>query len=140
MYPTKIGLAFPGERFKQLVNNIDSIDEAVKNIKAGKEVAYKFHLGGGWYVTINSGYYIVNLRRYWKPEDATTEVPTKTGIALKFDQWEQLKLAVPKLYEFHADLAVMEPCSDSISHLNQIAAFQCLECNPFLTDYERLMY
>jgi len=130
-FPTKMGFAFPAGRFKQLVNSFDQIDKAINSLKENKEMLYKSHLGGGWYVTVATGYYVVNLRRFWVPPGTQLEVPTKAGICLRFSEWRELKKAVMEMYGDRKDLADVEPCNMSFAHQNLLDYLDCIECCPF---------
>lgn len=131
MFPTKIGVAFPPGRFKQLVKSIEEIDESIKSLCQGRMVEFKTHLGGGWYACISSGFYFINLRKYWVPPGASQEVPTKNGIALRLAEWLKMKSAIPTLYRNNPDLANVEPCNMNFTHQNVIAYLDCPECCPF---------
>ena len=95
---------------------------------------YKCHLGGGWYVTVATGYFFVNIRRYWVVPGAQSETPTKAGICLRFGEWNELKKAVMELYGDRKDLEEAQPCNMGFDHHNLLAYLDCIECCPFKTD------
>ena len=64
----------------------------MKKLLRGKEtVAYKRHIGGGVYVSVKSGFAVVDLRKHYKTYDDADEEktikPTKTGISLRCEEW-----------------------------------------------------
>ena len=95
---------------------------------------YRSHVGGGWFITVQTGYFIVNLRRYWLAPGALTETPTKTGICLRFDEWNELKKAAMFMYKDRVDLKNEEPCNVTFDHKNLLCFLDCKECSPFKED------
>jgi hypothetical protein len=98
------------------VQLMDDIDDAVKS---KEEIAYCRHFGGGWYVSVTSGFSCVDIRRFYMKDGSIK--PTKTGIALRLNEWEILKLMLPHL----------SPAVGQCWHKNHEDFLRCLECCPF---------
>lgn len=124
-YPTKKGVAFPLTRFVEFMEQFSSIAEDIDKYDQ-KQASLSVHLGGNWYVSIQQGYPVVNIRKYWLPEDATCVVPTKKGLVLTFQQFHQLQKNVTIIRDIVPELSFHIQCykrRDHVAHL-------CTECNP----------
>ena len=66
--------------FRQVV---DDTDKSVRAILSGDQnVKFLQHIHGAYYVSVNSGYYCVNLRKWFQPLDSASDIkPTKKGEA-----------------------------------------------------------
>ncbi|XP_069109811.1 uncharacterized protein [Argopecten irradians] len=130
-FPTKKGIALNPTRWKRLVDRCSgTIDDTIEKVKKGELVDIKLHLGGNLYVSINSGYGCVNIRRWYMPKDEDGGlVPTRQGIALNFEQWDKLKDCMLLLPDFIGDeLDDVRLCEDT--HHNQMEMIECFDCNP----------
>ncbi|KAK3104646.1 hypothetical protein FSP39_007059 [Pinctada imbricata] len=87
-----------------------------------------WHLGGGVYAKINSEYPTVNIRHYWKPDDAEQPVPTKRGVMLNKFRLDNLRDAMEKLKEFVPEIEDAVPCMYGDDHMNQEGMLRCPEC------------
>jgi len=65
-------------------------------------VAFRVHLGGGWYVSMTDGY-SVNFRRFYVPYGTSHEYVhrTRNGISLRLDEWAELIVLIPTIHERH---------------------------------------
>lgn len=123
LYPTRKGIALGLDQWKQ----IDELyySEIIECID--KKEDYKQHLEANVYVTIQKGFQCVNIRKWFLPPDEATIVPTRKGIALTFQQWNNLKGAIDLVGQILKDqLAEIEFCD----HQNQMGFFTCMKCNP----------
>jgi len=134
MFPTKKGVCFTKTRWATFRAHIDEIDRSVELLKADQSVEYSQHIGGKYYVTISRGIKCVNIRRYFLPPNCTKERPTRSGIALRLDEWETFLTKMDDLHEKLPELKVVSPCYTSENHANQLGYLNCLECNPFGLD------
>jgi hypothetical protein len=132
-YPTKIGICFSPLRLAAFRVKLSEIEEGVKLLRAGKPVNLKIHIGGLVYVTIQSGYFIVNIRKYFIPENQIDEIPTRSGIALKLNEWDKLKQCFVELLRLTPEIASIQPCYSSFDHANVITMMDCEECNPLVS-------
>jgi hypothetical protein len=132
-FPSKIGVCFTPLRLAAFRNKLDEIEEGVKLLRAGKPVDLKLHVGGLVYVTIQSGYFIVNIRKYFIPENQIDEIPTRSGIALKLNEWDKLKECLVELLLLAPEIEAVQPCYSSFDHANVITMMDCEECNPLVS-------
>jgi hypothetical protein len=121
--PTKKGISLTLMRWKNWVDYVESVDEALVEKKA-----YNSHLGGNVYCTIDEGSKCVDIRQYWKPEE--TVVPTKRGLCLRPSEYKVLKDMVPEINKTIPELGAVVPCYLQSDHMNQEGALQCPECTP----------
>ena len=59
-------------------------------IKSGCQVDVQYPLGDNYYVSIKKGYNVVDIRRWWVPENEHELKPTKVGITIQFNHWDIL--------------------------------------------------
>ena len=86
------------------------------------------HLGRNFYVTVKSGFRLVNIRRWFIPDGQEELVASRTGIALTFQQWEKLEAAMPVVEELlQGELDNVTFCEES--HQNQLSALTCSNCS-----------
>ena len=108
----------------------------VKKLLRGEEtVAYRRHIGGGFYVSVKSGYACVDIRKYYKTYDDEDEEkaikPTKTGISLRCEEWAKLWCLIDDVNAVYPSLADAQPCYYNEDHMNQLGWLECAECHPF---------
>lgn len=127
---TKVA-TFTYSRWAWFISFFTEIDEAVAKLVAGEQdVKLQLSIGGGWYVSVTSGYRCVDVRKfYWLP--GVGERPTKTGLALRLIEWAKVQHIARELAEKHPALAAAQPCWMGEDHQNQEGALNCNECNPF---------
>ena len=121
--PSKKGISVTLMRWKNWVDGIEYLDQALAN-----KQAYSSHLGGNVYCTVEEGSGCVNIRQYWKPEEKL--VPTKKGLCLRPLEYQRLKELVPEIGQTLPELNSVVPCFLQSDHMNQLGALQCPECNP----------
>ena len=129
LFPTKKGIALDLEKWKKLCCKVDFIDGILDEYRDSKTVDYMSHLGRNYYVTVKSGFALVNMRCWFIPDGQEELMATKTGIAHTFQQWENLKDAMPVVEELlDGELNNVSFCEES--HQNQLGALTCSNCNP----------
>lgn len=74
-FPTKRGVTFSLQRWLKFESLLQDIEHHLKDNGDSKEM--KWHIGGGVYVSLNPGYPTVDIRHFWKPNDAVEPVPTR---------------------------------------------------------------
>jgi len=116
--------------FRQVV---DDIDKSVRAILSGDQnVKFLHHIGGAYYVTVNSGYRCVNLRKWFQPLDSAGDIkPTKKGVSLRLDEWSSLCNLVDVINKTFTSLDSAQPCYYGDDHMNQLGWLNCTECHPF---------
>ena len=118
------------QRYQQLMWQKDEIEEAIRKHKAGVDVHYSWHLGGNNYVQVNSGFPVVDLRKFWLPEGKNQVQATRRGIPLKFDEYDTLIKLRAEIEQVMPELKDTEPCYMGNDHMNQLGYLRCTECNP----------
>jgi len=79
-----------GPQFAEFVHIFNDIDNDVKEFRNKKLDSFKHDIGDGVFVTASNGFALVHIRLYYQNEDMPIALPTKTGIALRFDEWDAL--------------------------------------------------
>ena len=107
------------------------IDDSVKLLQEKKFVNYQEHFGGGYFVSISTGIWCVDIRRFYRNEKGEIK-PSKQGLALRLTEWNALLDQLPLIMSFEPDLIGICPCSMRESHVNDPnIALACPECSPF---------
>ena len=78
---------------------VEEIDKDVTEFKNKKLEMFKYHLGGEVYVTANGGFPVVHIRLYYKNEDMSISLPTKVGLALRYEEWDALVKIIEDVQE-----------------------------------------
>ena len=128
LIPTKKGVTFPLSRWLMFESILPDIQKYIEN-RSNEEM--KWHLGGGVYVSITPGYATVDVRHFWKPDDAVEPVPTRKGVTLNKQKLARLLEVVEEVRECVPELNDTELCAFSESHQNQLGMLNCPECTPF---------
>ena len=105
------------------------IDESVKQLQEKKFVNYHEHFGGGYFVSISTGIWCVDIRRFYRNEKGEIK-PSRQGLALRLSEWNALLDHLPLIMSFELDLLVACPCSMRENHLNDPNVLLA-ECSPF---------
>ena len=110
-----------------VIGLIADIEEHVQ-LSVGKMTHYTQHVGGTWYVLVDSKLPTVDIRQWYKNSRAGTSLkPILVGIALTYFNWEKLKNAIIKVDDEIPALIVVSPCW----HDSQSDQMFCDECSPF---------
>ena len=104
------------------------IDQTVTQFAATEFVRYKQHIGGGWFVSVTSGFPCVDFRKFYMPVFGFEEKPTKSGLAIRLSEWSAFGAALKRMTEENPHLLQIQPCG---IHPNKEEAMQCAECYPF---------
>jgi len=121
--PTKKGISLTLNRWKNFVDVVENIDQALQT-----GTAYQYHLGGNVYCTVKEGNPCVDVRQHWKPADQV--VPCKKGLCLRPSEYRILKEAIPHIGSAIPELSALVPCQYQSDHANQLGFLTCPECNP----------
>lgn len=133
---TKKAATFTYPRWSNFSMYFEEIDNAVsKLIKGEEEVKLQLHVGGGWYVSVTTGYRCVDIRKFFRTRDGTNKA-SRTGIALRLDEWERLKQTAGEIKQHHPKIEEAQPCWTQTDHYNQEGAFRCRECHPFGSPFD----
>lgn len=118
-FPTKKGVTFSLQRWLKFESLLQDIEHHLKDNGDSKEM--KWHIGGGVYVSLNPGYPTVDIRHFWKPNDAVEPVPTRKGVTLNNQKLTRLLQVVEQVRECVPELNQTELCG----------MLSCPECSPF---------
>ena len=125
----KTSISFPAQRWKELTHCAHYIDEAVKQLKDKQYVKYRQHIGGAYYVSVTTGFYCVDIRKFVKRGDDNIK-PTFDGLALRVWEWTRLVQTISQLKKDYPAMNDVILCSEQLDHHNQIGYLSCGECNP----------
>jgi len=89
------------------------------------------HCGCSWHVSLTTGFRCVDLRKFFVPTDQTAWKPTKTGIALRLNEWPTFEQDVDKLHRDNRTVANFTPCFLNLAHTTPELIATCSECNPY---------
>lgn len=121
--PTKKGISLTLMRWKNFLDLLDHVNEALKNKRA-----YHCHLGGNVNCNVTENSVYVDLRQYWKPAEEV--VPSKKGLCLRPGEFSRLKELLLEINRTIPELDTVVPCYLKIDHMNQLGMLRCSECNP----------
>ena len=76
-------------QFRQCINDIKT---NVKSLRDGDPVSYKQSIGSAYYVSITSGFYCIDIRKFYLPYGERTDIrPTRQELALRLREWDERK-------------------------------------------------
>ena len=107
---TKRADHFTSARWASFLQCLDQIDHQLRRLSGGEDVAYCMHYGVAWHVSLTKGFRCVDLRKFFIPTGQRMWKPTKTGIALRLNEWPTFKQAIDKL---HRDNPTTRPSQTS---------------------------
>jgi len=131
-------VTFTPIRWAYFVALLAEIDEEAKQLnRKTRPVAYRKHIGDGYYVSVTSGFLCIDFRLFVLPYGVQSEEevrPTKTGIALRLDEWCEMKHTVVRVVNsLFPSLANVRPCIEQRDHASQVGWLACTTCHPFNT-------
>ena len=95
LFLTRKGIALNLEKWKKLQYcYLENIDSAVDLYQDSNHMDLFIYLGGNYHFSVKRGCPLVNIRLWFVLEGQETLTSKKAGIALRFLQWEKLKLAM----------------------------------------------
>lgn len=123
-----------GCRWAQFTSFEYYMDQNVNKLLAKQEsVAFQVHIGGGFYVSITSGFDCIDIREFYFNKIKGFPCPSRRGIALRIPEWEKLKQAFQEINTKFPALSKVQPCMDHYSMENT-----CHECRPY--QYEEQLF
>ena len=88
---------------QQISNELDRITSGAKDINLKK------HIGGGFYLSVNSPYKYVGIRK-WNTNSRGSLYPTSEGVSLKAAEWREALDVINKLYTERLELYQCVSC------------------------------
>jgi len=119
-------------RWAQFRQSIDEIESNVTALTSGQTVKYCNHIGGGYYVSVTSGFNCVDFRKFFIPHGETEVKPTRKGLALRLHEWSEMRKLVEKINNAYPALGTAVPCYMQGDHANPLGALECKECCPLM--------
>jgi len=128
-------MTFTKNRWAQFTGLFTLLDTEAKELnRKTRPVAFRRHVGDGYYVSVNDGVMCVDIRKFFLPYglQSGNERPTKAGIALRLSEWgEFYEDIVPIIHHLFPSLANAKPCYEEDEHYGQLGMMACASCNPF---------
>ena len=103
---------------EEVAEEMDRVDQKLPNVN------FRKHIGEYWYVSITSGFYCVDIRKFYRQHGKLK--PTKTGLALRFREWNLLLDQSAEIHAMRPDIAQTVACYNS--HDAYEAYKHCPEC------------
>ena len=128
---TKKAAHFTSALWASFLECLDQIDDQLHRLSEGEDVSFCMHYGGAWHVSLTKRFRCVDLRKFVVPSVQTMWKPTKTGIALRLNEWPTFKQAVDKLHRDNPTVANFTPCFLNLDHTTPELIATCPECNPY---------
>ncbi len=92
------------KKWKVFVEAMPDIDEAVKKLVHGEDVNYFLHIGNKIHVSIKSGIFCIDIRKYWFPQGKTELVHGLPAVSLKLKEFGNLRDRLEEINSFvHLD-------------------------------------
>ena len=138
IYPTKKGVALNESRLSAFLSFKDEVSQKIAKWSEDEdeeeeEEEWQKDLGGGNKITIKPQYKCIDFRRYFIPNDEDKEKPTRSGISVKFTEWERLLKIIKKVQNMVDEFKEPKHCTEGLDHQNQLGALRCRECTPYPT-------
>ena len=94
--------------FRQL---FEEIDVNVKAMCINNEIVkYQCHIGGGRYVSVTTGFPCVDFRKFFVLYGQQEIKPTRQGIALRLNEWMEMRKTIETINDAHPTLGTALPC------------------------------
>lgn len=129
--PTKKGVSLPLQRWVLLSWLEDRIRKCLQKIKDHEQVEEQIHVSGPVFVQLNSPFWTVHIREWYKDAKTGKTNPTHRGIVLKHGEWDRLMKLSEEINKAIPEIANTRPCAYEDDHQNQTGMLMCKECNPF---------
>ncbi len=122
---------FTYPRWVWFTEQFGEVDDALgKLVKAETDIKVKLHVGGGWFVSVTSGFPCVDVQKFYIAIGGAIK-PTRMGLAIRLAEWDRVKEIARQMKDQHPKIAETVPCWTGSDHFNQEGAIACPECNPF---------
>lgn len=130
LVPTRKGVGLRLEQWNRLELYKEQIAKEVLRVESGETIRTSWHLGSNWFVTLDSRYPGVSIRKFYLPDGSDQLRPTTKGTFLPFARFHQVACAIATLSLLVPEVADFIPCFMRDDHQNQRGALDCPHCNP----------
>jgi hypothetical protein len=79
-------ISFTPQRWARFIEIMGLIDETVNSLLAKQNVGFCAHIGGGWFVSLTTGYLCVDLRKFYLHPTLGPR-PSRTEVALRLAEF-----------------------------------------------------
>jgi len=112
---------FRWARLKSLLEEIDV--EAKELNRETRHVCYKSYIGDNFFVSLNTGVRCVDFRKFYLPYglEVGNEKPTRTGLALNLEEWNDFLASIPLVEMKYRRLAMA--VSSTMQDVSQYTPF-----------------
>ena len=127
-------ITFTANRWAHFVAAVADIDDEAKELnRKTRPVAYRLHIGDGYYISVTGGIHCIDFRKFYVPYGLSYDQarPSKNGLSLRLDKWVHLMQVIPTVHVTFPDLANAKRCIDENNYLSQRGWLQCISCFPF---------
>src|SRR6267154_3607189 len=90
IYPTKLGTHLTETQFANLLLFIKEIDNDLRQIRDNKVESFKYNIGSEMFVAASRGFPVIHIRFFYQNDEMPVALPTKSGIALRYAEWDTL--------------------------------------------------
>jgi len=111
---------------------VDEIETNVEALCVNHPISYKTHIGGGYYVSITSGFNCIDIHKFYIPYGQTDPKMTRHGIALRLGEWAEIKNIISTINDKFPTLGTALLCFYGEDHQDPLVALQCRECYSFM--------
>ena len=116
---------FTAQRWVRFVMEIPDINKAVQRAQTYKPTLLQLHVGGKWHIGVTDDVPTVDIRRWFKRDLDEVLRPTPAGIALTYNQWNNLMKVAEDMKTELPQFTAISPCW----HDSQLEQEFCEECN-----------
>ncbi len=88
------------KKWKVFVEAMPDIDEAVKKLVEGEDVNYFLHIGHKIHVSVKSGIFCIDIRKYWFPRGKDQLVHGLPAVSLKLKEYGNLRDRLQEINTF----------------------------------------
>ncbi len=124
--PTRNGVTLTLQRCNELYSIVPEITIRIDQLRRNEPTLYRRHIGGNWFVTMETGFNTVDIRKFWLPDNETSIRATRKGVSLTFNQFDELKNGLRTIEGFVPELNRVVPCYLTGNHHRDL----CRECSP----------
>ena len=129
----KTSMSLNVSKFIILLHSTDQLTQSLMRISNGENnIESKIHIGELFYLTCNSPYKVVQIRK-WKKNRDDDIYPTTQGISLKPKEWQQFVKYCNEMYSERLELYQYIPCLLDPNKLNHDSIL-CPECSVISDD------
>lgn len=116
----------PSKCWAALVHHLSLIIDMVDCLREGNYVEFSLNIGCAYYVSVNTGYPFIDIRRCYKTDEGILK-PTRDGITLWIREFNVLCTIIPHIQLNNPSLSTVVQYAESGIHCDQ----SCCECNPY---------